>query len=487
MSTHVPDDPSALDHTLEVSLGRRAPFTQVGDWVLLSGADSDARTLYWALSAHLNAARDNNEVWPGLLTLARLLGLKKPENVSKYMLQLEVIGAVEVIRSTTGLVRRNRYIVHQTPPAGYCGPQSMADWYSLNRALCDETPEERDAREAAFDAWLTATRQTLKEHCQQTAQARASARKSRAPLPPAIPFRGLHSRTPSAWGTERAGDSVNAAGRTVPPAAGVRTPAPEGLAPLRAGVEEDQEEQHQEPAPAARSVAHGRRPPTATGRQRRHSGSADRPLAPPAQPQGRLPRAASQRMSRAQAQVVQAVEAGLPEKLRALLPQWRPSALREIILLENRQRTAEELIARADRRWYAWGFASTADTSTGGAGLAHPVGVAVRLIASHRCPIAKCGRQCPDPRCEDGITIDTGQSCPRCIEHRSDHRDGTATHPAATSAGDRRLSRPECNECGRPMRGPAQPDGICRDCRHASATPAPLHGPEVLAQTPAAK
>ncbi|MGR6975223.1 hypothetical protein ACU639_37565 [Streptomyces cynarae] len=468
MSTHVPDDPTALDHTLEVSLGRRAPFTQVGDWVLLSGADSDARTLYWALSAHLNTSRDDNEVWPGLLTLARILGLKKPENVSKYMLQLEVIGAIEVIRSTTGLIRRNRYIVHQTPPVDYCGPRSMADWYALNRAVPDETPEERDTREEAFDAWLTATRQTLKEHCQQTAQARAQARKSRTPLPPAIPFLGLNSRTPTAGGTGRAGNSAKSAGRTVPPTVGVRTPTAKRFAPPLQGVEEDQQEPHQEPAPAARSVAHGRRPPTGSRRNARRSETDDRRPELSAPRQGHSSGSGvRQRMTEAQTQVVEAVEAGLPEELRALLPPFRPTALRDTILREHQHRTTDELIARADRRWYAWGFASTADISAGGTGLTHPVGVAIRLLASHRCPISKCGRECPDPRCEDGVIIDTNQSCPRCAEHRRDHRTGDATQPSAASRQSTRQRRPECPDCGRPMVGPAHPDGICRDCRQA--------------------
>lgn len=470
MSTHIPDDPTALDHTLEVSLGRRAPFTQVGDWVLLSGADSDARTLYWALSAHLNTSRDDNEVWPGLLTLARILGLKKPENVSKYMLQLEVIGAVEVIRSTTGLVRRNRYIVHQTPPSGYCGPQSMADWYALNRASCDETPEQRDTREAAFDAWLTSTRQTLKEHCRQTAHARALARKGRTPLTPAIPFLGLTSRTPTAGGTRRAAGSTTSAGQTVPPAVGVHTPRHGGFAPPQQGVEVDQEEQHQEPAPAARSVATGRRPPTASSEHTRREDTDNGPSALSARPQGRPPRGGvRQRMTRAQAQVVEAVEAGLPGELRSMLPPYRPTALRDAILREHQHRTTEELIARADRRWYAWGFAATADTLAGGEGLAHPVGVAVRLIAAHRCPIDKCGHECPDPRCEDGIVTDTDRPCPRCAEHRLDHRHGTAQ--AATTRRSKRLTRPECDNCGRPMVGPAHSDGICRDCRQTTAQP----------------
>ncbi|MCX4881435.1 hypothetical protein [Streptomyces sp. NBC_00847] len=445
MTSHVPDDPTALDHALEVSLGRRAPFAQVGDWVLLSGADSDARTLYWALSAHLNTSRDDNEVWPGLLTLARILGLKKPENVSKYMLQLEVIGAVEVIRSTTGLVRRNRYIVHQTPPVGYCGPRSMADWYALNRAVPEEIPKERDAREEAFDAWLAAARQTIKECCQQTAQARALARKSRSPLPPAVPFLGLNSRTPTTGGTRRAGNSAKLADQTVPLPRGIRTPTAKRFAPPGGGVEVDQEEQHQESAPAARSVASGRRPHTASSRKTRHNDTGNGRLELSAPRQGQPPRSeVRQRMTQAQAQAVEAVEAGLPEELRALLPPFRPATLRDAILREHQHRTVEELIARADRRWYAWGFASTSDISTGGAELTHPVGAAIRLIASHRCPISKCGRECPDPRCEDGVISDTSQSCPRCAEHRSDHRNGDALQPGAAIRESKRQRRPEC-------------------------------------------
>ncbi|MFD8720398.1 hypothetical protein ACFV2H_20950 [Streptomyces sp. NPDC059629] len=198
MNTHVPDDPTALDHTLEVPLGRRAPFTRVGDWILLSGADSDARTLYRALPAHLNTSRDDDGAWPALLALARILGLKRPENVAEYMLQREVIGAIEVIRSITGLVRRNRDIVHQTPPVDYRGPRSMADGYAVNRAVPDE----------AFDSWRTATLQTLEESCRQTAHARAKARENHTLLPPAIPFFGLDSRTHTESASRAPGDGL---------------------------------------------------------------------------------------------------------------------------------------------------------------------------------------------------------------------------------------------------------------------------------------
>ncbi|MDX2974025.1 MULTISPECIES: hypothetical protein [Actinomycetes] len=213
------NDPNELDEALEVGLGRRAPFSQLGDWVLFSGGSSDARTLYWGLSAHLNTSvRDDLEVWPGLLSLARILGLKKPENVSKYMLELEVVGAIEVVRTMIGLVRRNRYIIHQTPPASHTGVQSTSEWYALQRGVKGESAKERKEREARFDAWLGAVRDGLKAHCEAVARERAAAKKAKAPFPsfalyvaPTLP----EFRTP-------------APGGAYPRWRGSRTPAPGG-------------------------------------------------------------------------------------------------------------------------------------------------------------------------------------------------------------------------------------------------------------------
>ena len=238
------NDPNELDEALEVGLGRRAPFSQLGDWVLFSGASSDARTLYWGLSAHLNTSvRDDMEVWPGLLSLARILGLKKPENVSKYMLELEVIGAIEVVRTMIGLVRRNRYIVHQTPPASHTGVQSTSEWYALQRGEKGESAAERKQREAQFDHWLAAVRAGLKARCDTVAKERAAAKKAKAPFPsfalyiaPALP----DFRTPAPGGTARPATTHESAGRAVPPRQGVRTPAPGGSVPPRQGVERDQ-------------------------------------------------------------------------------------------------------------------------------------------------------------------------------------------------------------------------------------------------------
>ncbi|WP_431776458.1 hypothetical protein [Streptomyces cucumeris] len=261
-------DPNAADETIEVTLGRRAPFSQLGDWVLFSGADSDARTLYWGLSAHINTSeRSDNEVWPGLATLARILQLKKPENVSKFMLQLEVIGAVEVVRTMVGLVRRNRYIVHQTPPASHTGARSTSEWYALNRGPTGETPEARKEREAQFDRWLTAVRDALKAHCEKVAKARAAAKKAKAPMPPVELFVApllADFRTPSAGGTARPATIQKTAGQPVPPGQGVRTPWGGGSVPPGQGVERDQHQLDQSLSPVPAASEHPADPAGAT-------------------------------------------------------------------------------------------------------------------------------------------------------------------------------------------------------------------------------
>ncbi|RPE26605.1 hypothetical protein [Kitasatospora cineracea] len=257
-------DPGDLDAELEVQLGRRAPYSQLGDWVRLSGVEDGAASLYWDMGMHINtgrAAEGDTEVWPGLRTLSRLAGLKKPEAVVPRMLQLEVIGAVEVIRSTTGLVRRNRYVLHQTPPPGYAGVRSIGDWYALNRFDPAESQEQREQREEEFDQWLGACRTGLKEAVRKAAEIRAEARKARIPLPPVEVYRHPriedYRRTPAQRGTARAAGTPK--GRTfppkvendfqegvaVPPQKGVRTPSERGQVPPQTGVERDEAQQHE--------------------------------------------------------------------------------------------------------------------------------------------------------------------------------------------------------------------------------------------------
>ncbi|OKJ46860.1 hypothetical protein [Streptomyces sp. CB02115] len=265
-------NPAEVDETLEVTLGRRAPFSQLGDWVLFSGVDSDARTLYWGLSAHINTSeRGDTEVWPGLATLARILQLKKPENVSKFMLQLEVIGAIDVVRTMVGLVRRNRYIVHQTQPASHTGARSTSEWYALNRGPKGETAEARKEREAQFDRWLTAVRDALKAHCDKVGKARAAAKKAKAPFPAVELFIApllADFRTPSTGGTARPAVIQKAAGQPVPPRQGVRTPWRGGPVPPGEGVERDQHQLDQSLSPVPHGSEHPADPADVTDEAR---------------------------------------------------------------------------------------------------------------------------------------------------------------------------------------------------------------------------
>ncbi|MFI6658111.1 hypothetical protein ACIBL8_21610 [Streptomyces sp. NPDC050523] len=474
-------DPDALDEAFEAALGRRAPFTMVSDWVLLSGATSDARTLYWGLSAHINVTRDDTEVWPGLVTLARMLHLKKPEQVARYMLELEVIGAVDVIRSVAGLNRRNRYVVHQTPPAGYTGMQSLGQWYGANRSARDvadrpleETPRQRKERDAQFDAWLEAVRAGLKDHCERVTEERKRSRRDGLPIPAVVRFvppRLEDFRTPLGGGTARPGEfdssegnESKTAGHPVPPRKGVHTPAEGGLVPPQKGVEQDEVKQDQEQqdreAPSARSARDGRRPPTGSKR-RALSGSAASGAAKASQRSSAVSEQDGSRtkMSPALSAQVRAVEQAFPDALRELLPQYRPRVLRDSIVAALEWRTSDQLSERVNRRWVKWGFATKANIAMGGEGIGSPVGVAVRLVGDGDCRAA---------RCEDGVDIDTGRPCPRCDEQRSTRgykSDGLPTQKA--SRGMRAAQRWECVEpsCRAPGKGPRPAGGLCSTCR----------------------
>lgn len=107
---------------------------------------------------------------------------------------------------------------------------------------------------------------------------------------------------------------------------------------------------------------------------------------------------------------VSAVLGALPADLRAGLPAVVPGRLVERVAAELGHRTAAELAARVERRWYARGYA--ADAARGR--LRDPVAVAVALVR----------RDCPDLRCEDGqvlldaLTRET-KPCPLCAERRA--------------------------------------------------------------------
>ena len=144
-STHGPAPAAELDEQIEIAAGRRAPYTQLADWVALSGISDHAKALYWHLKMHVNVERGDFEVWPRKELLAAWMQIKQARRIDPYIDELVRIGAIEVYRRryANGMRARNRYVVHDTPPPGYTGPTSLAEWYARHNSAEDETSQSR--------------------------------------------------------------------------------------------------------------------------------------------------------------------------------------------------------------------------------------------------------------------------------------------------------------------------------------------------------
>ncbi|GLW03677.1 hypothetical protein Slala05_73070 [Streptomyces lavendulae subsp. lavendulae] len=205
-------------------------------------------------------------------------------------------------------------------------------------------------------------------------------------------------------------------------------------------------------APAARSADDARR--ATTGSSAHATGGCAAPTGakaptPPAEPSRRN----RERVPAGQAEAVKAVEAGWPRELSLLLPPHRPAVLREAILQALDQgRTPQQLTERIGQRWWAHGYARALAEGQ----LASPVGVAVALV--------RPSTDCPDPMCEDGITLHLGHPCPKCTERRADRRRGRV--PAQRNNGPT-LQWWECqgNDCSAAGRGRPPEDGLCQHCQ----------------------
>ncbi|HWU08477.1 MAG TPA: helix-turn-helix domain-containing protein [Streptomyces sp.] len=166
------------------------------------------------------------------------------------------------------------------------------------------------------------------------------------------------------------------------------------------------------------------------------------------------------RMTREQAAVVAAVEAAWPAELAALLPKYRPDVIRDAILeAADFARSAEQLVERVQRRWSLHGYADA--LAPGGKGIGSPVGVAVGLV--------RPSTDCPDPMCEDGITLHLNDACPKCEQRRIDRK---ADHRAGRVPDQRKDRGPapewwtcEGPDCEKPGKGERPEDGLCLTCR----------------------
>ncbi|MER5482627.1 hypothetical protein ABT024_05335 [Streptomyces sp. NPDC002812] len=121
---------SAKEQTT-VAAGRKAPYTTVPDWVILHpDLDPQAKALYAVLAMHVNVSREDGVAWPAQLSQAKILGYSRRQSVVPYITQLERVGAITTEtwtrpEGTKGI----RYYVHQTPPPGFTGDHTVAEYY----------------------------------------------------------------------------------------------------------------------------------------------------------------------------------------------------------------------------------------------------------------------------------------------------------------------------------------------------------------------
>jgi len=386
------------------------PFAVAPHWVTFSVSGNAAR-LYNLYAAHGSGdSMSDRVVWPTLDDLAEMMGLSRGDKVTPYMRELEKAKAIEVekVRSKDKLRWRYRITVKVTPPEGYDGPLSTADWYARHRP----------------------------EYADRGAKSSISAG---------------HPQHPENGGSQD------------PVSGGLQAPA-EGVG-SKTNINKNNSK-NTDAAPSARSAADARRASTGSSARAREGGSA-------ASSGAKAPKK-SRRLSSYEAKEIRAIEAAYPSELRALLPKYRPDVVRDAMLDALALgtpycRTGEELGARVDRRWYTWHLAREADTTTGGKGLKSPVGALVTMLRH---------TDCPNPRCEDGTVIETGERCKACVqrkaERRAAHRAGRAAGKTVPAARSDKKAEPmwECVDCRAPSRGRASEDGLCRECRTEAAAAA---------------
>ncbi|MFD4933440.1 hypothetical protein [Streptomyces virginiae] len=151
MSKH---DPRDLSEQFEAARGRKAPYTTVPDWVILHpDLDPQALAVYCVLAMHVNVEKKDGIAWPSRLSIAQMLGWSREQSPDKYIQQLEAAGAIDTEPCTrpNGALGK-RYIVHETPPPGFDGVTTNAEWYDRKRAAAIPAPRAATPRKAVAAA-----------------------------------------------------------------------------------------------------------------------------------------------------------------------------------------------------------------------------------------------------------------------------------------------------------------------------------------------
>ncbi len=112
---------------------RVTPWTQLHDWVRISGISPTASSLYWVMKMHVYVRAGDNSVKTSTDELAALCGLSRGDKVTRYVRELEGIGAVS--SKLEGMPARKVYVVHEDPPPGYTGPLTLKEWYEIRRSV----------------------------------------------------------------------------------------------------------------------------------------------------------------------------------------------------------------------------------------------------------------------------------------------------------------------------------------------------------------
>lgn len=116
--------------------GRRAPFTQVPEWVMLHPELSDTGyRVYCILLAHVNGQKGDGRAYPGQKAVGLMINRHRNTIGKVINDELQPLGMVEVEverYGTNSSRRRNVYIVHELPPEEYAGVDSITDWHEAH-------------------------------------------------------------------------------------------------------------------------------------------------------------------------------------------------------------------------------------------------------------------------------------------------------------------------------------------------------------------
>lgn len=152
------DPMDELDEQLEVVAGRKAPYSTVPDWVTLypgKALSPTAKAVYAVLAMHVNVSKQDDACWPSRKEIANILGFSREQSVDKYLEELDFVDAIdrEPMTRPNG-ARGLRYIVHQTPPPGFKGEQTIAEYYMRRRKerAAEGTPKPGRPRKTAAPA-----------------------------------------------------------------------------------------------------------------------------------------------------------------------------------------------------------------------------------------------------------------------------------------------------------------------------------------------